>query len=182
MVNKIKKQKPEVLSTQVDYQNPRFCVRHDQLMWPNGHKGEYFVIEGSPFVIIIVERNGQIAVVEQYRYTIDQVTTELPKGGIEQGESPEDAAQRELREEVGCSAERLELLATLACSIGNSRKRCYVFLAHGAVPLSDAQPKDATEEDMRCAWFAIEDLRAKIRAKEIFDQDSLAAWAVYRER
>ena len=175
-------QTPEILSTSVAYENPRFRVRHDRLRWPNGHTGDYFVIEGPPFVVIIAERDGRIALVEQYRYTVDEVTRELPKGGIEAGEAPEDAAKRELLEEVGCAAETLELLATIACNIGNARKRCYVFLAKNAIATSDARQKDATEGDLRCAWVSIDDLRAEIRAGKIRDQDSLAAWAVYYER
>ncbi len=181
-MSKTEDRKPTVLSTRVDYENRYFRVHHDHLQWPNGHRGEYFVIEGRPFVVVIAERDGEIALVEQYRYTVDRVTTELPKGLIEPGESPEDAARRELREEVGYFAERFELLATIASSIGNSRKSCHVWLAHHPIPLLDEQGKDATEDDLRCHWIPVSEFVAKIRLGEIMEQDSLAAWAVYQAR
>ncbi len=174
--------KPKVLSTMVEYRNPRFCVHHDELEWPNGHRGAYYVVERPSFVVVIVERDGEIALVEQYRYPIDQVTLELPKGVIEQGESPEQAAEREVREEVGCTFETLEPLATLACGIGVARQRCHVFLARGAKSFDETPSRDATEEDLRCSWFSVEAVRAKIRSAEIFDQDTLAAWGLYRSR
>ncbi len=174
------KLKPTVLFSQVDYENPRFRVLHDHLQWPNGHKGEYFIIEGAPFVIILAVRDSQIAVVRQYRYTVDRVTIEFPKGGIEAGESPEQAALRELREEAAYVADRLELLATLACSIGNTRKQCYVFLAQDLSPSPEAAHRDATEHDMCCTWIQIDAFRSQIRSGEIIDQDSLAAWGIYQ--
>jgi len=123
-----------------------------------------------------------IALVEQYRYTVDAVTVEFPMGGIEEGESPEDAARRELLEEADCSAERFELLSVSACGLGTSRKRCYVFVAHGPTSAPVAGQKDATEADLRASWVPIGDFRSKIRTGKIIDQDTLAAWATYCER
>lgn len=174
--------RPSVLSSAVDYTNSHFCVRHDRLRWPNGHEAAYFVIEGNPFVTIIAQRGDKIAMVEQYRYTVDQVTLEFPKGGIEPGESPIEAARRELLEESDCTAEALEPLGTIACSIGNSRKQCHIFLAKDSSPTGKAEHKDATEDDLRCRWFTADELRSMIRAGKIIDQDSLAAWTVYCER
>lgn len=178
---KEKDPRPTVLSTAIAHENRYFRVLHDHLRWPNGHAGEFFVIEGRPFVVVIAEREGQIALVQQYRYTVERTTTELPKGLVEPGESPEDAARRELREEVNCTGSLVHL-ATIASSIGNSRKPCHVFLASRCQVLAEGQQKDATEDDLCCRWVLIGDFAAMIRVGEIMEQDSLAAWAIYKAR
>lgn len=174
--------KPSVLSSKVDYQNPRFRVLHDQLEWPNGYIGDYYIFEAKPCVIIIASRDEQILVVEQYRYTIDEVTTEFPMGGVEEGEEPEAAARRELFEETGHGAERFELVARQARAVGSTRKWCYVFVAHEPVSHSNTPARDVTEDDVKWKWIPLSEFRAKIQRGEIISQDSMAAWGVYREQ
>lgn len=175
------KKKPVVLSTEIVHKNKYFQVRHDRLRWPNGHRGNYFIIEGSPFVIVIVENNGRFALVQQYRHTVQRTTLEFPKGGIEKGETPNLAARRELKEEIYCSVKRLVQLGKLACSIGNTRKWCYVFLAKNPKKLRKKHLRDLTEDDLQYSWLSLERLRQAFRDGQINDQDSHAAWNLYRE-
>ncbi len=177
----MEQEKPTILSSEIVYENPRFRVREDRLRFPNDHIDAFYLVEGPPFVIILAVRDDRIALVRQYRHAVGVVTTEAPKGVVEAGESPEVAAERELREEVGCRASRLDLLATLPAALSNLRRTGYVFRATNLIDQVLAVQKDATEFDLHAVWMLIKEFRALIRAGEILDRDTLAAWAVYLE-
>ena len=62
---------------------------------------EYFIVDKGRRVGVILRRNDEILLVRQYRYLIDDMSWELPGGGINEDETPEEAAVRECREEAG---------------------------------------------------------------------------------
>ena len=71
----------------------------------------------------------KIFAIRQYRYSVGQWALELPAGQIEEGESPEEAAVRELKEEIGCDVMRLTELGTTFPSIGCTSEKVYLFAA-----------------------------------------------------
>jgi ADP-ribose pyrophosphatase len=96
----------------------------------------HYVIEGKDFVVIVaVTRENRILLVRQYRPAVASVTLELPAGHIEAGETPEQAARRELREETGYDAENLKLLANLSPSAARFTNRMWCFFAGDARPV-----------------------------------------------
>lgn len=88
------------------YENPWITVREDQVVQPDGEHGVFGVVEIGPSVAVLpVHEDGTVSLVEVFRYTIDASCIETVAGGIGEGESAEEAARRELREEVGLDAE-----------------------------------------------------------------------------
>ena len=75
--------------------------------------------------------DGTVALVRQYRYPAGRFTLELPAGRIEAGERPEVCAARELEEELGVVADRLEPLSEFYTTPGFCSERLWVFLATG---------------------------------------------------
>ncbi len=92
------------------YENPWISVREDRVIRPDGQPGIYGVVHFKNLAVGVlpVEDDGSIWLVGQYRYAIERYSWEIPEGGAPEGESPDEAARRELREETGLVADRLE--------------------------------------------------------------------------
>ena len=169
--------KPIVHSSEIIHENPWYRIRRDELTWPNGKPGQYFVCEFNPSVLVICEENGKLLLVEQYRYTIDQLSLEFPMGGCKDGEDPMDAARREVEEETGQKPERLELIGHYYQTNGALRAEQFVYVAKGLRPSIKAL--DDSESDMKILWLDMDNWRMRIRDGRVTDCDSIAAWAIY---
>jgi 8-oxo-dGTP pyrophosphatase MutT (NUDIX family) len=134
------------LTRQTIYQNPWITVYEDNIELPNGHKTVYGVVTPPTDFVGIVPfiDPTTVLLVRQYRYIQGEITWEIPSGAMDQGETPEKAAQRELREEVGYQAERFELLSVMRSNKSVMDDKGYIFLAQGLTS-SKAVP-DETEE------------------------------------
>jgi 8-oxo-dGTP pyrophosphatase MutT (NUDIX family) len=101
------------VSTRDVYDNPWIRIRHEEVITPAGTNGIYGVVhfKTRAIGIIPIDHDGYTWLVRQFRYTLNQHLWEIPMGGGKLSESPLDAAQRELREETGFSAnEWLEIM------------------------------------------------------------------------
>ena len=93
------------------YQDPWMSVRKDDVIRPDGLPGTYSTVRIKPGVCVIpMDRDGSIYLTREFHYAVGRDTIEGISGGIEEGESAEEAALRELQEEVGVQAERLRHL------------------------------------------------------------------------
>jgi 8-oxo-dGTP pyrophosphatase MutT (NUDIX family) len=90
--------------------------------------------------VVAVTPQRQVLFVRQFRPVVQRHTLELPSGHVEQNESPEDAARRELLEETGYVARRLELLGTLVPDVGRLANRMWCYFAADVRP-SDGAPQ-----------------------------------------
>ncbi len=111
----------------------------DQVRFPNGQLGELEIIRHSgasaviPFLGDPAGEDPQILLIRQYRYAADGFIYEIPAGRLEPGEPPADCAVRELREETGCTAEKMELLYTMYTTPGFTDEQIHLFVATGLV-------------------------------------------------
>ncbi len=134
------------LQQKIVYENPWIRVYEDQVQLPNGHTTLYGIVEPrSDFVGVVPLLDSKtVVLVRQYRYIQNEVTWEITSGAIDENETPEQAAQRELREEVGYQAETLELISVMRSNKSLMRDKGYIFLARGLTPC--AGEPDETEE------------------------------------
>jgi ADP-ribose pyrophosphatase len=122
-----------------------FRVRQDGVALPDGTPITYTMIEHPGFAIVVPMLDDERVVLERlYRYTLQDYSLECPAGGLD-GDSPEDAAHRELCEETGYAAGRLLPLGVFNASTGISDERFHVFLA---TELHDTKKtsREATEQ------------------------------------
>lgn len=98
---------------------------------PDGHKGIYSVVETRLATgVVAMTPNQEIYLVGQYRYPLDFYSWEIIEGGSDPGETPLEAAQRELREEAGLTAAKWEQLGDeIHLSNCHSSERAYLYLA-----------------------------------------------------
>src|SRR5215212_11231559 len=110
------------------YKNPWCAFRVDEVELPGGARIEYGVLESDGLAAVVpVTSGGDVVLVRQWRQPLGAFTLELPSGGVDAGEEPERAAQRELFEETGYRAQALEHLTSVHTSTGRSTEWCHLF-------------------------------------------------------
>lgn len=121
--------KPQILSTETLFKGRIFDIRVDTIREGElEYKREIVVHQGSA-VIVPVFDDETVALVRQYRHAADGYQLELPAGGIEPGETFQQAAARELEEEIGFRTGKIEKLTEFFVSPGFLTEKMYVFLA-----------------------------------------------------
>ncbi len=134
------------VSTRIVYDNPWISVVHDEVITPKGTQGIYGTVHFKNLAIgvIPIDAEGNTWLVGQHRYPQDQYSWEIPEGGGLLGIDPLESAARELKEEVGLTARRWDLLMEMDLSNSVSDERAYVYLAR-ELTLGASSP-EATEE------------------------------------
>jgi len=108
---------------------PLFKVFEDKVKLPNGYELDYYRVEKTPVVVILPIISGKIVLVKQYRYPIQSVSLELPAGHLRQNETPEECAERELKEETGFTADKIEKILDYHPSTEYSNQVYHIFIA-----------------------------------------------------
>ena len=115
------------------YKGKILSLRCDDALLPDGKPCKREIVEHSGGACVLYVENGNVLLVRQYRYAYGESIYEIPAGKLNEGEEPEKAALRELEEEAGIRAERLELLYINYPSPGYTNEKIYIYLAHGGV-------------------------------------------------
>ena len=144
-VNEEKKWK--ILSTEYLVRRPWLTARRDVAELPDGRiNNEYYVLEYPDWVnIIAITKDGRMVLERQYRHALGKTCYELPCGVIEQGETPLEAARRELLEETGFAGGEWQEWMTLSPNPATSTNLAHSFLVTGVEKVS-GQHLDATED------------------------------------
>lgn len=131
------------LASREVYANAWMRVRHDDVVRPDGSTGIYGVarLGRAAGVLPFVDRD-HVLLVRQRRYITGEVTWEMPTGGVDDGEDPMVAAQRELIEETGHRAGRLRHVSTHVTSKSVVDEWAYLYVADDLAPAV----ADATDE------------------------------------
>jgi ADP-ribose pyrophosphatase len=120
----------------------------DTVRFPDGTVGEMDIVRHSgasaivPFLSDPTGGDPQILLLKQYRYAADQYLYEIPAGRLDKGEDPRHCAERELREETGCRAARIDFLFTMFTTPGFTDEQIHVFLATGLEQGDSAREAD----------------------------------------
>ena len=128
---------PGKLSSERIYTGKIITLDRDTVRFPDGSVGEMDLVRHPgasaivPFLSDVDGEDPQILLLRQYRYAAEQYLYEVPAGRLDPGESPSDCAVRELREETGCTASKIEFLFTMFTTPGFTDERIHVFLATG---------------------------------------------------
>ncbi|MCV7066706.1 NUDIX domain-containing protein [Mycolicibacterium houstonense] len=164
-------------ATREVYRNDWLTLREDAIVRPDGSTGIYAVVDKPTYALVIPCDGDRFHLVEQFRYPLGLRRWEFPQGTAPERQhlDPEALAHRELREETGLRAERMERLGQLDVAAGMSSQRGWVFLATG---LSEgAHERELEEQDMHSAWFSGDEVERMMRDGEITDAQTIAAWA-----
>ena len=150
------------------YESPWCAFRLDDVELPSGERIEYGVLESGGFAAVVpVTREGDVVLVRQWRQPLNAFTLELPSGGVEAGEEPGPAARRELFEETGFRAQKLEHLASVHASTGRSTEVCHLFRCD-AVP-DERGPRPEPTEFIRVVEIPLREARDMVSEGKITD-------------
>lgn len=152
----------DTIKTTIIHEGKVFDVRHDKVRLPNGQITTLDIVDHPPAVVIVpLDSEDNIWFVKQYRHATGEIVRELPAGVLEPGEQPELCAHRELREEIGMSANRFQKIGEFYIAPGYSSEYLHIFLATGLQP--DPLPGDEDE------FISIERIPTKIAFSMIED-------------
>lgn len=160
-----------VRAARVAHATPYFRVVESRVRRPDGSEVDYHTVEfPRPAVAIaLADDAGRVLLVRQQRFIVDRDVWALPSGGVEAGESLDQAAVRELEEETGMRAPAVRHLISFYPSYGVSNQVFHCFVADRAEPCRN--PDDNEVE--ATAWFSTEEIASMIARGEIPDGFSL---------
>jgi ADP-ribose pyrophosphatase len=150
-----------------------FSVETVDARLPNGKHNDYhLVVHHEAVTLVPVDQEGNIWFVRQYRLGAGDVILELPAGILNGGELPEPAALREIREEIGMAAGRLQLLGQFYMSPGYTTEYMYAYLAQD---LTEAPLNADDDEFIHVEKIPLERAFQMARSGEIKDGKTLVA-------
>lgn len=131
-----------ILSEESAWRGRILDVHSAQVELPNGRVvGRDLVRHPGASAVVALTESGKIVLVRQYRTALDRVTVEIPAGKLDPGEDPLECAKRELREETGFSAKRINYLTTIATTPGFCDEVIHIYMATG-LTFDGANPDD----------------------------------------
>lgn len=162
--------RPKVISSDKVYSGRVFDVILDKIR-ENGIEYERDVItHNGSAVIVPVFADKTIALVKQYRHSARKYLLEIPAGSLDENENPETGARRELEEEIGVTAGKLEKLSEFYVSPGFLSEKMHVFLA---TDLTETAQNLEADELIEIEKFSFEQAFEMIRSNEIEDAKTI---------
>jgi len=162
------------------YEGKVLSVDVDQVVEPGDVAATREVVRHRGSVATLaVDDEGRVALVRQYRYAVDEALWELPAGRRDGDETPEAGARRELIEETGLRAGRMELLAEFFTTPGFCDERMSVFRASGLTP-GAAQPE--ADERIELRWFTRAEIAAMLKDGTLREGKTLVALLMEQAR
>lgn len=169
----------KLISSTPDKSYRVFNLRTDHACSPRtGESHDFFVMESRSWVNIIpITPDEQVVMVRQYRHGTRELTLEIPGGLVEAGDSPEEAARRELREETGYAGDRLILLGSVHPNPAIQNNECFTYLARNVY--SAGEPEQDEKEDIEVVLHPLADIPGLIQKKEITHSLVVVAFYYY---
>ncbi len=153
---------------EVVYEGDRRLARR-RYQGPDGEQTFDVVLDGPGTAVLAVTEAGEIVLTRQFRPGAERVLWDLPGGFVDEGETPEEAAARELREETGYEAAELEVVASVHPSAYSTEQR-HAVLARGCRRLAQPDPDEGEHIEVRLV--SLDELRAIARAGELTAVDA----------
>lgn len=147
----------EILSTEIVARTPRFDLVKEDVRLPGGKVKElYLTSMRDASVIFPVTADGKIVMLNEYRHPCRTRLLSLPGGQIEDGDTPLEAAKRELLEETGYTAEDFEFVQEVFADPPRTGRKWHFFIARDAKPIAE---QDLTEfEDLEVILMSPHDM------------------------
>jgi ADP-ribose pyrophosphatase len=165
---------PETIASEQPYRGKIVAVRVDQVRLPDGHVMRQEVVEHRPsMTVIALDAENRIILVNQYRHATGGMMLETPAGSVDEGETAEEAVNRELAEETGLMAREVTAIGTFFLAPGWCDEFMHAYLARD---LYESPLPPDEDERIDVVRMPVSEWEALIRAGKIRDCKSIAAW------
>ncbi len=164
----------KVKKSEILFSGKVFDLQVDQIEYDSGNLGvrETAVHPGGA-VAIAVKDDGKIIFVKQYRYPLQKFMLELPAGKLNKNEDPYDCAVRELEEETGYKAGKVEKLGAISTTPGFCTEILHIYLAKELI--AGNHNREEGEFGMEILELTLNEVENKIRDGQIFDAKTICA-------
>lgn len=158
------------------YSGKIVTFNRDTVRFPDGSTAEFDIARHPgasavvPFLNDPAGEEPQVLLLRQYRYAADGYLYEIPAGRLDPGESPADCAARELKEETGCTAERIEPLTTILTTPGFTDEVIHLFMATG---LTHGKAQREADEFADTVIMRLSEALERISTGEITDSKTV---------
>lgn len=148
---------------------------HDRVRTPKGKVITYTKYHASDVVIVVPFLDRQkLLMIRQYRYPVGKVMLEFPAGHVDSGEDPIETAARELQEETGYVAKKIEYVYQYHPSVSRTRQLVHVFRATGLEKISET--KHDSGEHIRLQTVSAKKLHQLIEKRKVENAGTLIAY------
>jgi len=167
------------LSSKKVFKSRNFTLYDDLVKLPNGKEYHYYVSskKGRAVTVLPIDEKGCVLISKEFRYPVNEVIYQSVGGGIEKGETPRRAAERELQEETGYQANKFTLLGTIYGNPGRSGTVFYMYLATTLMS-GKARPEDV--EFIENEFVTPKRVDKMIKTGVIKEPFFIAAWTLYK--
>lgn len=163
--------KPEIVSTETVYKGKVFDIEVAHIREGENEYAREIVTHHGSCVIVPVFADNRVALVRQYRHPAGKYLLEIPAGTLNENEAPETGAAREVEEEIGVSAGKIEKLCEFYVSPGFLSEKMHVFLA---TDFTESVQNLDEDEFLSVEKYGFEQLYAMIKNGEIEDAKTIA--------
>ncbi len=155
------------ITTETLYDGKIVRLERDLALLPDGSEAVREVVRHPGGVgVVAVDDEGFVYLVRQFRYPFSKSTLEIPAGKLDRGEDPEKAGARELMEETGLRAEKMEKLGSFYASPGFCDEEYHIYYATG---LTQGKSNPDEDEFVECERIALDGLISMIERGELKD-------------
>lgn len=171
------KAKAQILNSEVLYQGKVFRLQRDTVIEPGGVRAERdIIVHPGSVVVLPIFKDGRVLLIRQYRHSIGEFLWELVAGRKEPNENPVAAARRELVEETGYAARRLQKLLRVVPTPGFVNEWMWIFAAEGLTK-GAAQPEE--DERITARTFTLKQTEKMIEHGTLRDAKSICGFLYY---
>jgi ADP-ribose pyrophosphatase len=168
----------KLISSVRKYGNALFSVTEDHAVEPGGFEIKRAIVQhAGSAVMMAVDDRRRILLVRQYRLPARGYLWELPAGKVDAGETPLQAAKRELIEETGYRAKKWTKLVAFYPSPGYVAEKMTIFLATG-LTAGEARPME--DERIETRWFTSKEIEDGIRSGKIVDAKTMIGYCSWK--
>jgi len=175
----MKKFEEKTIASERIYEGKVINLKVDEVSLPNGKTSKRELVEhpGAVAIVALTPEN-KIIMVEQYRKALERSIIEIPAGKLEKGEAPEYTAMRELEEETGYTADKLELIQSFSTSPGFADEVIHLFYADGLRKATNGAVLDE-DEFVELMEVTVEEAEQLMKENRIYDAKTAFAvmWA-----
>lgn len=169
----------KLISSVEKYKNDLFSVSEEHVLDPSGFEIKRAIVHhNGSAVMMAVDDRKRILLVRQYRLPARAYLWELPAGRLDKGETPLQAAKRELVEETGYRAKQWKKLVTFYPSPGYVAEKMTIFLATG---LTEGKAEPMEDERIETRFFAAKEIEQAIQSGKIIDGKTMIGFCRWKQ-